>query len=427
MHQQTGVGVDALAAIHDITAKIVASLDLDETLATIARAICEVLACDIGAIYLIDEPAGLLRLRGIHGQRSNTWEGHTMSLDRGMNAMAIRTGQIQRIDDYFTFSSELRAQTPVIEEEPMRAVITAPLAHRGKRLGSVGAVRREPRPFSDRDLVLLEMLADHASIAVANALAYEELEKLRARETAQLREHAERMAALDQAKSEFLQLASHELRSPMGVLRGYLSMLEDGSLGAGDLPRILPMLLAKTQQINLLINEMLETARLDAGPVELQLRRVDLREIVEGAVARMRPLLSAEAPIRLSVPPDPVFVDIDIARLDTVFSNLLDNAIKYSPGTPDVSCTVGVNHARAYVEIRDRGVGIAEQDLPRLFQRFSRVISESTRAIGGTGLGLYIAKQLVERHLGDISVTSEPGRGTAFFVSLPLASTKRIE
>lgn len=423
MEQKTGVGIDALAAIHEITAKIVASLDLDETLATIARAICEVLACDIGAIYLIDEPAGVIRLRGIHGQRSKAWEGHTMSLDRGMNAMAISTGQIQRIDDYFTFPAELRAQTPVIEEEPMRAVITAPLAHRGKRLGSVGAVRREPRPFSDRDLVLLEMLADHASIAVANALAYEELEKLRARETAQLREHAERMAALDRAKSDFLQLASHELRSPIGVLRGYLSMLQDGSLGVGDLPRILPMLLAKTQQINLLINEMLETARLDTGPVELQLRRVDLREIVEGTVARMGPLLPSDAPIRLTVPREPVLVDIDVPRLETVFSNLLDNAIKYSPGKPDVSCTVSTNHACAYVEIRDRGVGIAEKDLPRLFQRFSRVISESTRAIAGTGLGLYIAKQLVDRHHGEIRVTSTPGSGSAFCVMIPLPNT----
>ena len=87
MAQKNGVGVDALSAVHEITAKIVASLDLDQTLATIARAMCEVISADIGAIYLIDEPAGLLRLRGISGQRSKHWEGHTMSLDRGMNAI----------------------------------------------------------------------------------------------------------------------------------------------------------------------------------------------------------------------------------------------------------------------------------------------------------------------------------------------------
>lgn len=422
MQDKNGVGADAVAAVHDITAKIVASLDLDETLMTIAKAICQVIDADVGAIYLIDEPAGLMRLRGIYGHRSKAWDGHAMPLDRGMNAMAVRTGQIQRIDDYARLPPEMRAQTPLVEEEPFRAVITAPLTHRGKRLGSMGAIRHEPRAFSDRELTLLEMLADHASIAVANALAYEELEKLRARETTQLREHGDRMAALDRAKSEFLQLASHELRSPIGVLRGYLSMLQDGSLGPGDLPRVLPMLLGKTQQINLLINEMLETARLDAGPVDLQLRRVDLREIVQATVARMGPLLPADAPIRLTVPAHPVPVDIDTPRLETVFSNLLDNAIKYSPGTPDVSCTVTASDGHASVEIRDRGIGIAEQDMGSLFQRFSRVTSESTRAIGGTGLGLYIAKQLVERHHGDITVTSRPGSGSTFCVVLPLST-----
>src|SRR5436309_7596544 len=207
MSEKNGVGVDALSAVHEITAKTVASLDLDETLASIAKAMWDLLSADIGAIYLIDEPAGLLRLRGISGERSKNWQGHTMSLDRGMNAMAIRTGQIQRVDDYSRFPPEQRAQTPVVEDEPMRAVMAAPMTHRGKRLGSMGAVRREPRPFSDNDLVLLEMLADHASIAVANALAFEELERLRAGETAQLREHAGRMASLEKAKSESLQLA----------------------------------------------------------------------------------------------------------------------------------------------------------------------------------------------------------------------------
>ena len=421
MAQKNGVGVDALSAVHEITAKIVASLDLDQTLATIARAMCEVISADIGAIYLIDEPAGLLRLRGISGQRSKHWEGHTMSLDRGMNAMAIRTGQIQRVDDYFRLSPEQRAQTLVIDEEPMRAVMTAPMTHRGMRLGSMGVVRREARSFSDNDLILLEMLADHASIAVANALAFEELETLRDRETEQLREHADRMAALEKAKSEFLQLASHELRSPIGVVRGYLSMLQDGSLGPTDLPKVLPMLMAKTQQMNLLINEMLETARLEVGPIELQIRRTDLRNLVRVTVDRMQPLVRADAPIRLTVPDREVMVEVDPARIEIVLSNLLDNAIKYSPGIPAVSCRVSADASRAYVEVLDQGIGIASEDMSRLFQRFSRITSESNHAIGGTGLGLYIAQQLVWRHRGEITVTSTPGSGSVFCVSLPLA------
>src|SRR5437868_2753459 len=423
MKEPGGVGADALSAIHEITAKIVASLDLDQTLATIVRAMCEILSADIGAIYLIDEEAGVLRLRGIHGQRSPAWEGHTMSLDRGMNAMAIRTGQIQRVDDYLRFPPELRAQTPVIGEEPMRAVMTAPMMHRGRRLGSMGVVRREPRPFNDKELVLLEMLADHASIAVANALAFEELETLRARETAQLREHAERMAALDKAKSDFLQLASHELRSPVAVIRGYVSMLDDGTIAPQDSPRVLRTLMGKTQQMNVLINEMLETARLEAGPIDLHRREMDLRAAVQSSVARMQPVLPAESPIALSLPDQPVPVSIDSARIEIVIANLLDNAVKYSRGAPKVECRLTVRDSTASIEVRDSGIGIDPRDFPRLFQRFSRISSEATRSIGGTGLGLYLARELARQHGGDIAVESQPGKGSSFVVSLPLAGT----
>jgi len=420
MPKKPGVSVTALSAMHEITAKIVASLDLDETLATIARAMCEILPADIGAIYLIDEEAQVIRLRGIHGQRSRHWTGHTMDLDRGMNARAIRTGKIQRIDDYLEMPPELRAPTPVVEEEPMRSVIAAPMTHRGKPLGSMGAVRREPRPFGDRELVLLEMLADHASIAVANALAHEELERLRARETAQLRDHAERMAALEQAKSEFLQLASHELRGPVSVVRGYLSMIDDGSLPADMLPRVLPVLMAKTQQVNLLINEMLETARLESGPIELQLRTVDLRDIVSGTVHRMQPLLAGATPIQVSVPEEPVVAEVDPGRLETVIANLLDNAVKYSPADPRVECALSMNDGHATIAIKDNGIGISPDNTGRLFKRFSRITTDETRSIGGTGLGLYIAHQLTLRHGGDISVASTPGAGSVFAVMLPL-------
>jgi len=298
-------------------------------------------------------------------------------------------------------------------------VITAPMNHRGRRLGSMGAVRREVRPFSDLDLVLLEMLAAHASIAVANALAFEELETAQARETAQLREHADRMAALEKAKSEFLQLASHELRSPIGVVRGYLSMLVDGSLSANDLPKILPILMAKTQQMNLVINEMLETARLEAGPIELQKRLIDLRDVVRQAVEKMQPV-AGETPIQLRLPEREVPVLVDAARLETVIMNLLDNAVKYSRGEPHVTCALEVDGQIAEVEIRDEGIGIDQYDIPKLFERFSRISNEATHAIGGTGLGLYIARQLARQHGGDITVSSAPGVGTTFCVTVPL-------
>jgi signal transduction histidine kinase len=279
-------------------------------------------------------------------------------------------------------------------------------------------VRRQARPFSDKDLVMLEMLADHASIAVANALAFEELESVQARETAQLREHGERMVALEKAKSEFLQLASHELRSPIGVIRGYLSMLQDGSLGADDLPRILPTLMGKTQQMNLVINEMLETARLEAGPIELKQHVIDLRDVVRQSVEKMQPI-AGESPIQVDLPDHEVRVLADEARLEVAIMNLLDNAVKYSRDKARIAAALRVNGQFAEIQVRDEGIGIDARDIPRLFERFSRITNEATHSIAGTGLGLYIARQLVREHGGDITVSSKPGVGSVFSVKVP--------
>jgi signal transduction histidine kinase len=224
---------------------------------------------------------------------------------------------------------------------------------------------------------------------------------------------------LDKAKSEFLQLASHELRSPIGVLRGYLSLLQDGSVATDDLPRILPILMAKTQQMNLVINEMLETARLEAGPIDLARRVVDLREVVRQSVEKMQPVAGA-SPIQLELPEHEVRASVDAARLDTVIMNLLDNALKYSGGKPRVTCALEVDDQYAEIQVRDQGIGIHSKDIPRLFERFSRIATEATHSIPGTGLGLYIARELVRQHGGDITVSSRPGAGSVFKVMLPL-------
>jgi signal transduction histidine kinase len=253
--------------------------------------------------------------------------------------------------------------------------------------------------------------------------AEDRLAQQQARETAQLREHGERMAALEKTKSEFLQLASHELRSPIGVVRGYLSMLEDGTLGPGDLPRVLPILSAKIQQVNLLMNELLETARLEARPVALALHPIDLRDVVRDSVRIMEPLVGVGPPIRVVVPDTEVPVLADGNRLESILTNLIDNAVKYSPGDREVDCSLTVSGDTAQVRVRDHGIGIGARDQQRLFQRFSRVVTDQNRHTSGTGLGLYIARELARQHGGDITVTSTVGEGSCFTVTLPLQRT----
>jgi signal transduction histidine kinase len=241
-------------------------------------------------------------------------------------------------------------------------------------------------------------------------------------EAQQLRERADHLADLEKAKSEFLNLASHELRGPAATLRGYLSMLEDGSLGPlpEALQRVLPVLQAKASQINLLASEMVEAARLEEKAMQLRRQPVDLRELLTHLVATAQTV----APNHHLVVQDrvrcPLMVMGDPMRLEIVVGNLIDNAIKYSPGGGEVFCDLSEANGLVLLAVRDTGIGIAKEDLPRLFVRFSRLATGPMAEVPGTGLGLYLARELARLHGGDILAVSRLGEGSEFTLSLPL-------
>ena len=234
----------------------------------------------------------------------------------------------------------------------------------------------------------------------------------------------ERLAALEKTKSQFLNLASHELRSPLGVINGYLSMLEQGVFGqlTESGIRALEVLKAKTVEMNLLVAQMLDAARLEDGRLALKRDRLDLREIAQDAMEVVRPLAGADHQLSLEMPPRAVTVFGDVGRILTIISNLLENAIKYSPQGGTVLCVVSAAEHAASVSVVDTGIGIAREDLSRLFNRFERIQNVRTSHVAGTGLGLYLSRELARQHGGDIQVESRPGAGSRFTLTLPLAA-----
>ena len=256
-------------------------------------------------------------------------------------------------------------------------------------------------------------------------------EKLQARQREQLeanrlREKADQLASLEHAKSEFLRLASHELRAPAAMLGGYLSLIEDESLGAipERLRPVLPLLRAKAAQINLLANEMVEAARLEDGRLELKRKRVDLRELLrrslKAAESTATPMHHLRFDDRIG---HELWVLGDPMRLEIVIGNLLDNAIKYSPQGGEVLAHLSVSDGLAMLSVRDEGIGIAAEDMSRLFVRFSRLAPYGD--VPGTGLGLYLVRELARLHGGDIVAVSTPGKGSEFTLSLPLEPRKK--
>jgi PAS domain S-box-containing protein len=258
----------------------------------------------------------------------------------------------------------------------------------------------------------------------AQALARE----MECRETGRLRDLAEHWRQLDGAKSHFLNLASHELRTPLTVLGGYLAMLEAGTFGELTAPvdSVIALLAAKTQEMNALVNEMLEAARLDEGALALEFTRVNLTDLVQQVVLDCRQVARPGQRVILIGPRDAVVVDADPVRLRTVIVNLVSNAIKYSPDGTEIVCTVLRNRNTARITVRDQGIGISEADRASLFSRFGRVVTPATSGIPGTGIGLYMARELARMHGGEVTVRSALGQGSTFVVSLPL-NTRAVE
>lgn len=295
-------------------------------------------------------------------------------------------------------------------------------------LGLVAAYdSNKPDGFSSDDVWVLRIAALAAALVLEHKGAQDELAAVNEREASRLREQLEQSAQLERAKSEFLRLASHELRAPLTVLGGYLSLVKNGTLGeltSGVLDAI-PVMDAKVREMRSLVDQMLDTARLEDRKLVLKRSRVDLRRVVSATLDLMRPALGTTHTLTVSLPKQPVPVDADEARLGTVISNIVDNAIRYSPrgGAIRVQCEVRPETDEAIIEVTDQGLGIARQDQRLLFTRFGRIVTPENSHISGTGLGLYLAKELIGMHGGSITVASEPDKGSTFTIMIPLVSS----
>jgi K+-sensing histidine kinase KdpD len=285
------------------------------------------------------------------------------------------------------------------------AAIVTPL-HLTEGIGVLGVTAGPFTPLFGSDEV--NQLQGYASSVTAG------LERVRV---------TERLAAIERNKTQFLNLASHELRGPLTVVRGYVSMLEGGLLG--DLNergrKAVPVISSKVLEMNALIEQMIEAARLEDGALMLRPEPNDLRDIVNAAVDSARPVLDGQHNIRVKCPDRPVHVRVDGERVKTIVSNLVSNAIKYSPEGGPVEVEVVNRGGIARVSVKDHGVGIAKDDLPILFTRFGRVSTPETDHLPGTGLGLYLGRQLARLHGGEITVDSDAGRGSIFTLHLPVS------
>jgi signal transduction histidine kinase len=289
------------------------------------------------------------------------------------------------------------------------------------RLGLLAAHEAlRPDGFSDEDSWTLQLAAFAGGLVWQIKASEERIRRLGDAEAERLHEHIERTRSMEKMRSDFLKLASHELRGPIAVVRGYFSMMADKSLDAEALERAMPVIERKLNDMNALVNEMLETARLDEGITRLERQPQSLSNLVAAATSGMQAQLSTRHRLDLQLPASDVLVDVDAGRVETILRNLLDNAVKFSPDGGEISCQVTVARGGARVSVIDHGLGIPPEQMHRLFTRFSRLVTPENSHISGTGLGLYLSRELARLHGGDITARSTPGGGASFTLTLPI-------
>ena len=225
---------------------------------------------------------------------------------------------------------------------------------------------------------------------------------------------------MEKMRSDFLKLASHELRGPIAVVRGYFSMMADKSLDAATLERAMPVIERKLNDMNALVNEMLEAARLEEGITRLERQPQSLGSLITAATSAIQSQLTVRHRLDVRLPRSAVLVNVDAGRIETILRNLLDNAIKFSPDGGEISCRVTVSRGIAHIAVVDHGLGIPAEQMHRLFTRFSRLVTPENSHISGTGLGLYLSRELARLHGGDITARSTPGGGASFVLTLPV-------
>jgi signal transduction histidine kinase len=286
--------------------------------------------------------------------------------------------------------------------------------------------------YTTKDLKVLGAIAPKVGYAIQNTREYERVsthnqELITNLENAnqKLREMNDKLKHDDKLKDEFIYVATHELKNPVTAMRGYLSLIEEGRFGPipDTLKTPLDQVLSSNQQLITLLNNLLQIARIEATTISFTTKPIAICEVIDQVTRDLKALADQK---NLTITHDyanpSITVIAEKERLREIISNLISNAIKYSDkGTIEI--THEIDKDVFVTHVKDEGVGISEKDQKMIFTRFFRVEEEAAKGIPGTGLGLFIIKELIQRMEGKIWFTSKLGTGSVFSFSLPLART----
>lgn len=380
-----------------ITRAISAQLDIDEVLKLVLQSSVEMLTGQAGLVALV-EPDGQYRIRAYVGVAKTLLDQLNPIMAESSNWREGMTRMERRL-------------ATVVQEIGMGflEVVGLPLNSGEDILGNLYIMRVRGSGFSSNDREILRSFADQAAIAVHNAQIYARLEHER-----------RRLTVADEMKSTFISAVSHELKTPVALIKGYANTMAnpEAKWDEATMRESLKVIEEEADRLTDLIDNLLDASRAQSGAFKLSPVELDIDDLVVRVVKKFQ-LQTKGHTLIADISKDLPLVYADEARITQVLSNLISNAIKYSPNGGEIRVTGKTSDTEVIISVADQGKGIAENDQPFVFDRFYRAQDSATQKQSGTGLGLYLAKVFIEAHRGRIWLESDGKSGSTFYFSLP--------
>jgi signal transduction histidine kinase/DNA-binding response OmpR family regulator len=417
LHQRTdelGRSVEELRALGEVSQAVNSTLDLETVLSTIVAKAVPLSGTDAGAIYVYDEAQREFRLRATYGMDQaliqTLKKQHIDFNEPNVVAVLSQREPIQVADLHEGASS---AVNDVILRAGFRALLLAPLLRGEEIVGLLVVRRRSPGAFPQNTIDLLKTLAAQSVLAIQNARLFHEIE-----------EKGQELEVASQHKSQFLANMSHELRTPLNAIIGYSEILQEdvADLGQDGLVPDLKKIEGAGRHLLSLINDILDLSKIEAGKMDIFLEDVELVPLLEEVRALIVPLAEKNGnTLELQLAQDLGTIRTDRSKLKQSLLNLLSNGSKFTEKGRLTLVAERFDADRPMVRfaVSDTGIGMTEEQLGRLFQAFTQAEASTTKKYGGTGLGLAISRRFCQLLGGDITVTSRPGEGSTFTITLP--------
>lgn len=407
-HRFTALQAERLQRILEISQTLTSTFDLDELLHLILSAATELTDTEAGSILLLNESGTELRFAASNGSVSAKLANLRVPISGSLAGSILLAGKPMVIDDVQRDPRHF----PGIDEQldfQSRSLLGVPLMLRERPIGVLEALNKHHNAaFTEEDGQLLMTFAAQAAVAIDNARLVTALQKAYAQ-----------LNQVDQIKSNFIAIASHELRTPLGLILGYAALLKDDV--KPDAQAQLDVVLNSALKLRALIDDMVNVQHIEEGQAPLDLTEFVLQDLIRDAAAALQELAAAkEHQVTLDLPAAAVTIKADRAKLTLALNNLLANAIKFTDPGGHILLALHTSDGEAEVHVADTGSGIPADEIERIFERFYQVEPHLTRRHGGLGLGLTIAKGMIELHGGRIWCESGVGLGSRFSFTVPI-------